>query len=206
MKCPVTTLDNKKAGEIELDDAIFGVEPRKDILARVVNWQLAKRRQGTHKVKSRGEVAGSTAKIYRQKGTGRARHGSKRANIFIGGGRAFGPTLRSHTIGLPKKVRKLGLKLALSAKAAEGKLVILEKAEASSPKTKGMAEKLVKFGWESALVIDGAAVDRNFLLAIRNLPRIDVLPSQGANVFDILRHDTLVLTKNGIEALEARLK
>jgi large subunit ribosomal protein L4 len=206
MKCPVTTLDNKKAGEVDLDDGIFGLEPRKDVLARMVNWQLAKRRAGTHKIKTRGEVSGSTAKIYRQKGTGRARHGSKRANIFRGGGRAFGPLPREHAFELPKKFRKLGLKTALSAKAAEGKLVVLDKASADSPKTKPLADKISVFGWDSVLVIDGAEVDENFKLAVRNLPRVDVLPTQGANVYDILRHDTLVLTKTALEALEARLK
>ncbi len=206
MKCPVTTLDNKKAGEVELDDSIFGLEPRTDVLARMVNWQLAKRRAGTHKVKTRGEVQGSTAKIYRQKGTGRARHGSKRANIFRGGGRAFGPTPRDHGFELSKKFRKLGLKTALSAKAKEGKLVVLDSAATDSPKTKAMAARIAGLGWDSALVIDGAEIDRNFELAIRNLPRVDVLPSSGANVYDILRHDTLVLTKTAVEALEARLK
>lgn len=206
MKCAVLTLDNKEAGSIDLDDAVFGLPVRRDILTRMVNWQLAKRRAGTHKVKSRGEVSGSTRKIYRQKGTGRARHGSIRANIFRGGGSAFGPVVRSHEHKLPKKVRRLALKTALSAKLAEGKLLILEDGKADSAKTNELVRRISAFGWSSALVIDGAEVDANFARAARNVVGLNLLPQQGANVYDILRSDILVLTKNAVQALEARLK
>ena len=206
MKCAVTTLDNTAAGEIELDEAVFGLPARKDILVRMVNWQLAKRRAGTHKVKSRGEVQGSTRKLFRQKGTGNARAGSLRVSQRRGGGVAFGPHPRDHAIGLPKKVRKLALKTALSAKAAEGKLIVLEGAKVERPKTRELARKFDALGWTSALLVDGAQVDEGFARAARNIPGIDVLPQQGANVYDILRRDTLVLTKDAVEALEARLK
>ena len=206
MKCPVTTLDNKKAGEIELDEAVFGLPARADILARVVNWQLAKRRAGTHKVKSRGEVSGSTRKLFRQKGTGNARMGSARTPQRRGGGAAFGPVVRDHAHDLNKKVRKLGLKTALSVKAAEGKLIVLDGVAVKEPKTADLAKKFAALGWSSVLIIDGAQVDDNFARAARNLPLVDVLPQQGANVYDILRRDTLVLTKGAVEALEARLK
>jgi large subunit ribosomal protein L4 len=206
MKCPVTTLDNKKAGEIELDDAIFGLEPRKDILARVVNWQLAKRRAGTHKVKTRGEVSGSTRKLFRQKGTGNARMGSARTTQRRGGGTVFGPEVRDHGHDLNKKLRRLGLKSALSAKAAEGKLIVVDEVAVKAPKTGELAKKFAALGWSSVLIIDGAQVDGGFAKAVRNLPLVDVLPQQGANVYDILRRDTLVLTKGAVEALEARLK
>ncbi len=206
MKCAVTTLDNKKAGQMDLDDAVFGLTPRRDILARMVNWQLAKRRAGTHKVKGRSEVAGTTSKMYRQKGTGRARHGPPRVAQFRGGGRAFGPMVRDHSHKLPKKVRKLALKNALSAKAAEGKLVVLDAAKVETPKTGELARKLGALGWASALVIDGAALDAGFARAARNIAGVDVLPEQGANVYDILRRDTLVLTRDAVQALEARLK
>jgi large subunit ribosomal protein L4 len=206
MKCAVTTLDNKKAGEIDLDDGIFGLGPRPDLLARMVNWQLAKRRAGTHKVQGRSDVKGTTQRMYRQKGTGRARHGPPKVSQFRGGGRAFGPVLRDHAHKLPKKVRKLALKSALSAKAADGKLVVLDAAKADSPKTGELARKLGALGWSSALVIGGAVLDESFRRAARNIPGVDVLPEQGANVYDILRRDTLVLTKDAVEALEARLK
>ena len=206
MKAPVTTLDNKKAGDIDLADEIFALPTRKDLLARMVNWQLAKRRAGTHKVKERGEVSGSTRKIFRQKGPGRARHGSIRANIFRGGGQAHGPRVRDHAFDLPKKVRKLALKTALSAKAAEGKLIILDAAVAKEHKTKDLRGRFETLGWASVLVIGGTQLDENFARAARNLPGVDVLPQQGANVYDILRRDTLVLTKDAVEALEARLK
>ncbi|MCG8356554.1 MAG: 50S ribosomal protein L4 [Kiloniellales bacterium] len=206
MKCPVTTLDNKTAGEIDLDETIFGLPARRDILARMVNWQLAKRRAGTHKVKSRGEVAGSTRKLFRQKGTGHARAGSLRVSQRRGGGVVFGPTPRDHGHSLPKKVRRLALKTALSSKAAEGKLAVLDNAQMSEPKTKVLAQQLGSLGWSSVLVIDGQAVDEGFARAARNIPGIDVLPQQGANVYDILRRDMLVLTKDAVEALEARLK
>jgi large subunit ribosomal protein L4 len=206
MKCPVTTLDNKKAGEIDLDDAVFGLPARKDILARVVNWQLAKRRAGTHKVKTRGEVSGSTRKLFRQKGTGNARMGSARTTQRRGGGTVFGPVVRDHGFDLTKKVRKLGLKTALSAKAAEGKLIVVDMAAVKQPKTAELARQFAALGWSSVLIIDGAQVDDGFARAARNLPLVDVLPQQGANVYDILRRDTLVLTKGAVEALEARLK
>ncbi len=206
MKCAVTTLDNKKAGEIDLDDGIFGLGPRPDLLARMVNYQLAKRRAGTHKVQGRSDVKGTTQKMYRQKGTGRARHGPPKVSQFRGGGRAFGPVLRDHAHKLPKKVRKLALKSALSAKAADGKLVVLDAAKTDSPKTGDLARKLGALGWSSALVIGGAVLDESFRRAASNIPGVDVLPEQGANVYDILRRDTLVLTKDAVEALEARLK
>jgi large subunit ribosomal protein L4 len=206
MKCPVTTLDNKKSGEIDLDDSVFGLPARKDILARVVNWQLAKRRAGTHKVKTRGEVSGSTRKLFRQKGTGNARMGSARTTQRRGGGTVFGPVLRDHSHALNKKVRKLGLKTALSAKAAEGKLIVVDDVAVKEPKTADLAKKFAALGWSSVLIIDGAQVDGGFAKAARNLPLVDVLPQQGANVYDILRRDTLVLTKGAVELLEARLK
>jgi len=206
MKCPVTTLDNKKAGEIDLDDSVFGLPARKDILARVVNWQLAKRRAGTHKVKTRGEVSGSTRKLFRQKGTGNARMGSARTTQRRGGGTVFGPVVRDHSHELNKKIRALGLKTALSAKAAEGKLIVVEDVAVKEPKTADLAKKFAALGWSSVLIIDGAQVDGGFVRAAKNLPLVDVLPQQGANVYDILRRDTLVLTKGAVEALEARLK
>mgnify|MGYP001187787813 CR=1 FL=1 len=206
MKCAVTTLDNKPAGEVDLDESIFGLPLRADILARMVNYQLAKRRAGTHQVKNRSDVTGANRKMYRQKGTGRARHGAPLVSQFRGGGRAFGPQVRSHAHDLPKKVRKLALKSALSAKAAEGKLVVLDTAKVKGGKTAELVRRLGKLGWSSALVIDGAAVDESFARAARNIPGIDVLPQQGANVYDILRRDTLVLTKDALLALEARLK
>ena len=205
MKCPVTTLESKKAGEIELNDAVFGVPVRKDLLARMVNWQLAKRRAGSHKVKGRSEVSGSTHKIYRQKGTGRARHSTSKAPIFRGGGVAHGPQQRSHSHDMPKKLRKLALKSALSAKAQDGKLVVLDAANAKTAKTKDLATKFGKLGWGSAILIERESFDENFALAARNIPHIDLLLEEGANVYDILRHDTLVLTKAAVEALEARL-
>ena len=206
MKCPVTTLDNKKAGEIDLDDAVFGLPARKDILARLVNWQLAKRRAGTHKVKTRGEVSGSTRKLFRQKGTGNARMGSARTSQRRGGGTVFGPVVRDHGHDLNKKVRKLGLKTALSAKVAEGKLIVVDDVAVAAPKTGDLAKKFAALGWSSVLIIDAAQVDGAFAKAARNLPLVDVLPQQGANVYDILRRETLVLTKGAVEALEARLK
>ena len=206
MKCAVTTLENTAAGEIDLDDAVFGLPPRADLLARTVNWQLAKRRAGTHKVKGRSEINLTKSKFGRQKGGGRARHGARSANVFRGGGIVHGPVLRSHAHGLPKKVRRLALKTALSAKAAEGKLVVLDSAKAASGKTAELAKKIGVLGWNSVLVIDGAAVDEGFARAAHNLPGVDVLPEIGANVYDILRRDTLVLTKDAVEALEARLK
>jgi len=205
MKADVLTLDNKKAGSVDLAEAIFGLPARPDILARVVNWQLAKRRAGTHKTKSTGEVVGSTRKLGRQKGGGRARHGSRKTNIFRGGAVAHGPVPRSHAFSLPKRIRALGLKTALSAKQAEGKLIVLDTATLESPKTKELAARLVGLSLGSALVIDGAAIDDNVRRAAANIPGIDVLPTIGANVYDIMRHDTLVLTKDAVAALEERL-
>ncbi len=206
MKLDVITLDAAPAGEIELSDAVFGVEPRADILHRVVRWQLAKRQAGTHKAKTRSETSYSTRKIVRQKGSGGARHGSRNAPIFRHGGGYKVPTPRSHAHDLQKKVRALGLKMALSAKAKGGAIVVIDEAKMDGPKTKALAEKLKGLGWKRALLIDGAEVDGNFLLAARNIETIDVLPSQGANVYDILKRDTLVLTKAGAAALEERLK
>ena len=206
MKAKVITLDAGEAGEIDLDDAVFGVEePRKDILHRVVRWQLAKRQAGTHKVKGRSEVSYSTKKIVRQKGSGGARHGSRGAPIFRHGGTYKGPKVRSHAHELTKKVRAMGLRHALSAKAKEGQLIVLEDAKAEDPKTKALREKLQKLGWGRTLVIDGPEIDENFKRASSNIPEFDVLPSQGANVYDILRRDTLVITRAGVEALQARL-
>ena len=206
MKCSVTTLDNKKSGEIELNDSIFAVEVRKDLLARAVNWQLAKRRAGTQKVKGRSEISGAVKKMYRQKGTGRARHSSSKAPIFRGGGVAHGPQPRSHEHDLPKKLRKLALKCALSAKAQGGQLIVLDDAATKTPKTKDLVGKLDKLGLSSALLIENESFDENFVLAARNIQGFDLLLQEGANVYDILRRDTLVLTKNAVEALEARLK
>jgi large subunit ribosomal protein L4 len=206
VKAQVLSLDNESVGEIDLADEIFGVEVRKDILARVVHWQLMKRRAGTHKTKGISDISGTTKKPYRQKGTGRARQGSLRSPQFRKGAVIFGPVVRSHELDLQKKVRKLGLKCALASKAAEGKLVVLDNAKATEPKTKALAQRFQKFGWESALIIDGAELDENFARASRNIPKIDVLPSQGANVYDILRRDTLVLTRAAVEALQERLK
>lgn len=205
MKVEVKNLSNKAASKIELDDGVFGLKPRRDILARVVNWQLAKRRAGTHKTRTVSEIRGTTAKPFRQKGSGKARQGSLRSVQFRGGAVAHGPVVRSHAHGLPKKVRSLGLKSALSAKQAAGQLVILDTAGASG-KTKDLKKDLEGFGWGSALVIDGAEVNEPFARAARNIPMFDVLPSQGANVYDILRRDMLVLTTEAVQQLEARLK
>jgi len=206
MKLSVTSLDNEGAGEIELADEIFAVPVRRDILARMVNYQLARRRAGTHKTKQVGEVQGTTKKPWKQKGTGRARQGSLRSAQFRGGGIIFGPVVRDHGHGLQKKVRRLALKTALSAKQAEGRLVVLDAARASAGKTKTLAAQFKKLGWNSVLIIDGPELDVNFARAARNLPKVDVLPQQGANVYDILRRDTLVLTRSAVEHLEARLK
>jgi large subunit ribosomal protein L4 len=206
MKLDVIKLDAKKAGSIELDDAIFGLEPRADILHRVVRWQRAKSQAGTHKTKGRSEVSYSTKKIYRQKGTGGARHGDKGAPIFRHGGTYKGPTPRSHAHDLTKKFRALGLRHALSAKAGSGNLVILDTATMADAKTSFLAKAAKELGWKRVLIIDGADVNENFAKAARNIEGIDVLPSMGANVYDILKRDTLVLTKAAVEALEARLK
>jgi large subunit ribosomal protein L4 len=206
MKLDVIKLDGGKAGSVDLGDDIFGLEPRADILHRVVRWQRNKAQAGTHKVKTRSEVSYSTKKIYRQTGTGGARHGSRKAPIFRKGGIYKGPTPRSHAHELPKKFRKLGLKHALSAKVAAGELVIIEAAAMAEAKTAQLAKQVKNLGWKRALIIDGATVDANFAQAARNIEGLDVLPSMGANVYDILKRDTLVLTKAGVEALEARLK
>ncbi|WP_374273619.1 50S ribosomal protein L4 [Paenirhodobacter enshiensis] len=206
MKLDVIKLDAGKAGEIELSDDIFGLEPRADILHRVVRWQRAAAQQGTHSVLGKSDVSYSTKKIYRQKGTGGARHGSKKAPIFRHGGVYKGPTPRSHAHDLTKKFRALGLKHALSAKAKAGNLVVLESADLAEAKTKLLAKAAKELGWKKVLVIDGAEVNENFLVASRNLEGLDILPSIGANVYDILKRDTLVITKAGVEALEARLK
>ncbi|MBR3369333.1 MAG: 50S ribosomal protein L4 [Rhodobacteraceae bacterium] len=205
MKLDVVNLQAGTAGEVELNEAIFGLEPRADILHRVVRWQRAKAQAGTHKVKTRSETSYSTKKIYRQKGTGGARHGDRNAPIFRKGGVYKGPTPRSHAFDLPKKIRALGLKLALSAKAGSGKLVVLDTTEMAEAKTAILAKAIKDMGWKKALVIDGAEVNENFARAARNLEGVDVLPSIGANVYDILRRDTLVITRAGLEALEARL-
>jgi large subunit ribosomal protein L4 len=205
MKFSVKSFDNKDTGEIELKDEIFGIEPRRDILARVVNWQLAKRRAGTHKVKLVGEISGTTAKPFRQKGTGRARQGSTRAVQMRGGATAHGPVVRSHEHALPKKVRKLGLRCALSAKQAAGQLIIVDKIGGSG-KTKDVVKQFAALGLTSVLFIDGVETDQMFLKATRNIPKTDVLPSQGANVYDILRRDTLILTRDAVQQLEERLK
>lgn len=206
MKLDVISLDNKKSGSVDLDDAIFGADVRADLMARYVNWQLAKRRAGTHAVKGRSDVSGGGKKPFRQKGTGNARQGTSRAPQMRGGGTVFGPTPRSYEHKLPKKVRKLALKSALSAKQAEGKLVVLDKAEMKAPKTAELVKMLNKLGWGSALIIDGADVNINFARAASNIVGIDVLPTVGANVYDILRHDTLVLTQDAVEKLQERLK
>ncbi len=205
MQVNVITLDAGEAGAIELDPAIFEQPVRADILHDVVRWQLAKRRQGTHKTKTRSEIRATTRKMYKQKGTGRARHGAATAPQFRGGGKAFGPSPRDHAIGLPKKVRKLGLKSALSAKLADGKLMVLDEARLDEPRTKDLAARLEKLGWSSVLLIDGPELDRNLVLAARNLAGIHLLPQIGANVYDILRRDVLVLTKAAVRQLEERL-
>jgi large subunit ribosomal protein L4 len=206
IKSKVIDLGAKAAGDVDLDEAVFGLPVRKDILHRVVRWQLAKRRAGTHNTKTIAFVQGTSKKPFKQKGTGRARQGSLRSPQFRGGAVIFGPHPRDHGYDLPKKVRRLGLKTALSAKQAEGKLVVLKEAKLKEAKTGELAKQLDKLGWGSVLVIDGPEVDANFAQASANLPNVDVLPQQGANVYDILRRETLVLTTSAVEALEARLK
>lgn len=206
MELQVKTLEGGAAGSITVSDEIFGLEPRTDLIHRVVRWQLAKRQAGTHKTLGRAEVTGSTKKFVRQKGSGGARHGNKKAPQFRGGGKAFGPVVRDHSHDLPKKVRALGLKHALSAKARTDSIVVVEDAKAAEAKTKALKAQLAKLGLTNALVIDGAEVDANFALASRNIPHLDVLPVQGINVYDILRANTLVLTKAAVSALEERFK
>jgi large subunit ribosomal protein L4 len=206
MKATVKSLENKEAGSIDLDEEIFGVEVKKDVLYRMVHYQLNKRRAGTHKTKDVSEVAGSGKKPHSQKGTGQARAGQRRRPQTKGGGRVFGPVVRSHATALPKKQRTLALKMALSLKLSEKKLVVIDAATAKSHKTKPMAQAFDKLGFESALIIGGKEIEANFARATSNLPRIDVLSSQGANVYDILRRDTLVLTKDAVNDLTERLK
>jgi large subunit ribosomal protein L4 len=206
MKADIQTLEAKKAGSVELADHIFGLEPRADILHRMVQWQLLKRQSGNHKTKGRSEINRTKKKMYKQKGTGGARHGSRRPGIFIGGGKAFGPVVRSHAIDLPKKIRALALRHALSSKAKSSDIIILDSVELKEPKTKGLKTRFEKLGLENALIVDGAELNKNFTLAARSIINIDVLPIQGINVYDILRRRKLVLTKAAIEALEARFK
>jgi large subunit ribosomal protein L4 len=206
MELKVTTIDGKAAGSVTLPDAIFGLEPRADILHRCVNWQLAKRQRGTHDVKNRSEINRTGKKMYRQKGTGSARHGSARVNLFRGGGRSFGPHTRSHAIGLPKKVRALALRHALSAKAKDDGIIVIEALSVKEAKTKALRSQFAKLGLSNALIIDGAEVAADVRTAARNLPNIDVLPVAGINVYDVLRRHKLVLTRAAVDALEARFK
>jgi large subunit ribosomal protein L4 len=206
MKHDVMTLDAAAAGSVELSDEVFALEPRVDILQRMVRYQLSKRQAGTHKAKQRGEVNGPNKKIYKQKGTGQARHGNDKPPQFRGGGRAFGPVPRSHAHDLPKKVRVLALKHALSSKAQAKALIVLDKAELDEPRTAQLRGKFDGLGLSNALIIDGAALQDNFALAARNIPNVDVLPVQGINVYDILRREKLVLTRAALEALEERFK
>jgi large subunit ribosomal protein L4 len=206
MELQVKTLDGGAAGSITVSDEIFGLDPRTDLIHRVVRWQLAKRQAGTHKTLGRAEVSGTTKKFVRQKGSGGARHGNRKAPQFRGGGKAFGPVVRDHSHELPKKVRALGLKHVLSAKARADSIVVVEDAKAAEAKTKALKSQFAKLGLKSALVIDGAELDANFSLAARNIPHVDVLPVQGINVYDIMRANTLVLTKAAVSALEERFK
>lgn len=206
MKTKVITLENKAAGEIELNKDIFGLEVRNDLLHRCVEWQLAKRRAGTHKTKTISEIQGTTKKPWKQKGTGNARQGSLRSPQFRGGATIFGPVVRSHELGLNKKVRKLALRHALSAKQKEGTLFILDSTDTKKPQTKAMVAAFEKLSWDRPLIIDGEKVNEGFAKAARNIKFVDVLPVVGANVYDILRHKQLVLTKDAVKALEERLK
>jgi large subunit ribosomal protein L4 len=206
MKVQVVTLENKAAGEIELSDAVFGLPARTDILQRMVEYQRAKARKGTHKTKTISEISGRKAKPFKQKGGGRARQGSLRSAQFRGGATIFGPVVRSHAIDLPKKVRKLALKTALSVKAASGELMVVDSLSFDKPKTAEMKQKLTKLGVSSVLFVDGNAVNDGFKKSVANLVHVDVLPQIGANVYDILRHDNLVLTKEAVQLLEERLQ
>lgn len=206
MKSTVINLDNKKIADIDLDDAVFGLPLRDDLLARMVHWQLAKRRAGTHKAKGRSEIRGGGKKPWKQKGSGRARQGTTRAPQWRGGGVVFGPNVRDHAVALPKQVRKLALKTALSAKQADGKLVVLDGLDGAVEKTRDLAAKIGALNWGSALIVDGEAVNENFARAARNIMGVDVLPSVGANVYDIMRRDILVLTRSAVEKLVERLK
>jgi len=205
MKLDVINLDGGKAGSVDLDDAIFGIaDIRGDILQRVVTWQLAKRRSGNHKIQVRNEVSRTSKKMYKQKGTGSARHGSRRAAQFVGGAKAHGPVVRSHAFDLPKKIRAMALRHALSSKAKAGSIIVLDSAVLTDPKTAALRANFDKLGLKNALVIAGPEVDGNFKLAARNIPNIDVLPNAGLNVYDVLRRHTLVLTKDAVEAISAR--
>jgi large subunit ribosomal protein L4 len=206
MELKMLSLDGKQAGSVTLSDEIFGLEPRPDLIQRCVTWQLNKRRAGTHAVKNRADIWRTGKKMYRQKGTGGARHGSARVNLFRGGGRSFGPVVRSHETGLPKKVRALALRHALSAKAKDGGIIVLDKASVKDAKTAALSKHFEKLGFDNALIVDGAEIETNFRNAARNIPNIDVLPVQGINVYDILRRGKLVLTKAALDALEARFK
>ncbi len=206
MKIDITTFEGNAAGSVELSDEIFGLEPRADILARMVRWQLAKRRAGTHKTKGRSEVDRTRKKLYKQKGTGNARHGAASAPQFRGGGRAFGPVVREHGHDLPKKVRQLALKLALSSKVKVSGLIVVDDAKLEQPKTRALLDSFAKIGLSNALIIGGSEIDTNFGLAARSIPNVDVLPVQGINVYDILRREKLVLTRAAVDALEARFK
>jgi large subunit ribosomal protein L4 len=205
MEIQILSIEGKKSGSVTLSDEIFGLEPRADLLHRCVNWQLAKRQRGTHKTKTRAEIWRTGKKMYAQKGTGQARHSSARVNLFRGGGRSFGPVVRSHATDLPKQLRSLALKHALSSKAKSSNLIVIDEAKLGEPKTKALVKNFEKLGLTTALIIDGAEVEKNFGLAARNLPGVDVLPVAGINVYDIMRRDKLVLTKAAVEALEARL-
>jgi large subunit ribosomal protein L4 len=206
VKIDITSLDGSSAGSVDLKDDIFGLEPREDLIARMIRYQLAKRRAGTHAVKNRAEIARTGKKMYKQKGTGGARHGSARVPQFRGGGRAFGPVVRSHAHDLPKKVRALALRHALSAKAKAGELIVWQNASFDAPKTKALRGHFEKLGFGSALIIDGSDLNENFCLSARGLPKVDVLPIEGINVYDIIRREKLVLTKAALDALEARFK
>ncbi|PYE86777.1 50S ribosomal protein L4 [Phyllobacterium leguminum] len=206
MDLTITTLEGEDAGKVKLSDEIFGLDPRDDILQRVIRWQLARRQQGTHKAKGRSEIARTGAKMYKQKGTGRARHHSARAPQFRGGGKAHGPVVRSHEHELPKKVRALGLRHALSAKLKSSDLIVIDDLASKEAKTKQLTAQFAKLGLSNALLIGGAEIDANFRLAASNIPNIDVLPVQGINVYDILRRGKLVLSKAAVEALEERFK
>jgi large subunit ribosomal protein L4 len=206
MKLSILNKQNKASGELELDDSVFGIEPREDILARVVTWQLARRQAGTHQVKERGDVSGSTRKIYRQKGTGSARHGARKGAQFRGGGIIFGPVTRDHSHDLPKKVRKLGLRMAIASKIKDGNLVVVDELFLEQPKTKLAQARFSHFNESTALLVDDVNVDLNMKQAVANLIEYDILPQIGANVYDILKKDKLIVTANALKSLEARLK
>jgi large subunit ribosomal protein L4 len=206
MEMTITSLDGEKAGSVTVSDAIFGLEPRSDLIHRCVAWQLAKRQRGTHEVKNRADIDRTGKKMYRQKGTGSARHGSARVNLFRGGGRSFGPHTRSHEIGLPKKVRALALRHALSAKAKDDGIIIIETLSVKEAKTKALRSQFEKLGLSNALFIDGAEIAADVRTAARNIPNIDVLPVAGINVYDVMRRQKLVLTRAAVDALEARFK